>query len=326
MLTIRENLLETIKGGNPDRFVKQYEFMEMIMNTPITRLKPPIGGQIVNEWGITVRWPEGQIGAFPVHDEEHKLLKDVTKWKEVIKAPNIVHPAEDWKAAQETVAAIDRNEKFVTIFVAPGIFEHLHYFMGMEDAMMNFYEEPEAMHEIIDFLVEWEIKLADEFIKYLKPDALFHHDDWGSQINSFMAPEMFEEFIVPAYKKIYGHWKSNGVELIVHHNDSFSANLVPFMIDMGIDIWQGVVTTNNTPELIKKYGGKISFMGDIDSGVVDFPDWKKEIIVKEVERACKNCGKHYFIPCATQGGPGSSFPGVYDAIDEEIDRMSKELF
>ena len=51
MLSIRENLMETIKGGNPDRFVKQYEFLELIMNTPITRLKPPIGGQIVNEWG-----------------------------------------------------------------------------------------------------------------------------------------------------------------------------------------------------------------------------------------------------------------------------------
>ena len=165
-------------------------------------------------------------------------MKDISKWKEVIKAPNIIHPPEDWKAAQETVSKIDRNEKFVTIFVAPGIFEHLHYFMGMEGAMMNFYEEPELMHELIDFLVDWEIKLADEFIKYLKPDALFHHDDWGSSLNSLIAPPTFEEFILPAYKKIYGHWKENGV-LIVHHNDAYSANLVPYMIEMGIDIWQG---------------------------------------------------------------------------------------
>ena len=28
MLTIRENFMETIKGGNPDRFVKQYEYQE----------------------------------------------------------------------------------------------------------------------------------------------------------------------------------------------------------------------------------------------------------------------------------------------------------
>lgn len=29
MLTIKENLLETIRGGNPDRFVNQYEFLHI---------------------------------------------------------------------------------------------------------------------------------------------------------------------------------------------------------------------------------------------------------------------------------------------------------
>ncbi|HCX65891.1 MAG TPA: uroporphyrinogen decarboxylase [Eubacteriaceae bacterium] len=326
MLTKRENLKEVITGGNPDRFVKQYEAFEMIIQTPITRLKPPVGGQIVNEWGVTVRWPEGQLGAFPVHDEEHKLLKDVTKWREVIKPPNVVHPEEEWKEVQDHIATIDRKDKFVTVFIAPGIFEHLHYFMGMEDALMNFYEEPESMKELIDFLVEWELKLADEFIKHLKPDAIFHHDDWGSQTNSFVSPATFEEFILPAYKKIYGYYKENGVELIIHHNDSYSANLVPYMIDMGIDIWQGVMTTNNMPELIEKYGEKISFMGDLDSGVIDFPEWSKEIIDREVERACTNCGKLYFIPCLTQGLGISSFPGVYDEVSKSIDEMSKKMF
>ncbi|MBF7097795.1 uroporphyrinogen decarboxylase family protein [Alkalibacter mobilis] len=326
MLTRRQNLVEVMKGGNPDRFVKQYEAFAMMMKTPITRLKPPIGGEIVNEWGITVRWPEGQLGAFPVHDEEHKLVKDITKWKDVVKAPNVIHTPEEWKEAQELAAAVDRNDQYVTVFVAPGIFEHLHYFMGMEDALMNFYEEPEAMHELIDFLVEWEIKLADEFIKYMKPDALFHHDDWGSQINSFMSPATFEEFLLPAYKKIYGHYKANGVELIIHHSDSYGANLVPFMIEMGMDIWQGVMTTNNTPELIKEYGGKLTFMGDIDSGVIDFPGWTQEIVAENVEKACRRCGKLYFIPGASQGLNISSFPGVYEATDAEIDRMSKEMF
>ena len=32
MLTIRQNLLETIHGGHPDRFVNQYEFLKIIQN------------------------------------------------------------------------------------------------------------------------------------------------------------------------------------------------------------------------------------------------------------------------------------------------------
>lgn len=34
MLTIRENFMETIRGGHPDRFVKQYEYQEWI-NDPL---------------------------------------------------------------------------------------------------------------------------------------------------------------------------------------------------------------------------------------------------------------------------------------------------
>jgi hypothetical protein len=67
-------------------------------------------------------------------------------------------------------------------------------------------------------------------------------------------------------------------------------------------------------------------MGEIDSGVVDIPDWKPEAIAEQVEKACRNCGKHYFIPCLTQGINVSSFEGVYEATDIAIDHMSEKIF
>lgn len=325
MLTKRQNLLETIRGGNPDRFVKQYEFMNLIMEVP-SGTEFNYGKTWTDHWGITWNWPEGQLGMFPVHDDEHKVLKDITEWKKYVKAPVIETSDEAWAPAVAHANAVDRNEEYVTAFVAPGVFEMTHHLMSMEDALMALYEEPEAMHEFIDYLTDRELGFAKVLIDKIHPDCIFHHDDWGSQKSSFISPSMFEEFFLPAYKKIYGFYKANGVELIVHHSDSYAANLVPYMLEMGVDIWQGVMTTNKTPELIKKYGGKISFMGDIDSGVVDFPAWTPEIAAREVERACRNCGKLYFIPSLTQGGNWSSFPGVYDSVSEMIDKMSKEMF
>lgn len=35
MLTKRQNLLETIRGGNPDRLVNQFEALGMIMGDPV---------------------------------------------------------------------------------------------------------------------------------------------------------------------------------------------------------------------------------------------------------------------------------------------------
>ena len=198
--------------------------------------------------------------------------------------------------------------------------------MEIQNCLMALYEFPDEMHELIDCITQFELDFAAELCKYVKPDAIFHHDDWGTQISTFMSPDMFREFYKPAYEKIYGYYKAHGVELVIHHSDSYAATLVPDMIDMGIDIWQGVMTSNNIPELIKQYGGKISFMGGIDSASVDFPGWTREIIANEVERACSECGKLYFIPGASQGLAVATYDGVYDTMTEEIDKASARYF
>ena len=98
------------------------------------------------------------------------------------------------------------------------------------------------------------------------------------------------------------------------------------MIDMGIDIWQGVMTCNNIPELIKQYGGKITFMGGIDSATIDYPGWTVDDVAREVDRACRECGKLYFIPGASQGLAVSTFPGVYEETTRQIELASKRYF
>jgi len=141
-----------------------------------------------------------------------------------------------------------------------------------------------------------------------------------------MSVGMFEDFFLEPTKEIYGFYKSHGVELVVHHSDSYAATLVPHMIEMGIDIWQGPMCSNNIPELIGKYGGKISFMGGIDSASVDFPGWTREVIAGEVKRTCDSNGKLYFIPNTTMGMPESTYEGVYETVAGEIDKYSKIVF
>ncbi len=328
MLTPRENFLETIRGGSPDRYVNQYEALGMIMQ-PIGGsgagiMKP--GDEIVNPWGVTMRYPVGTPAAFPVHDEAHKVLKDITQWRDVVKAPPTQLPESAWERAKATNAAIDRSQQLAAVFMAPGIFEQVHYLMGMEDALVSYYEEPEAMQDLIDFLADFEVRAAEQIVEHLHPDAVFHHDDWGSHISSFLSPEMFRDFFLKPYQKVYGFFKANGVEVVCHHNDSYSANLVPTMIDMGIDVWQGPVDTNDLPKLLAQYGPKLTLMGGLNNGKLDVEDWTPELISGEVERICRACGTRYFIPCMTAGLAGSVFPGVYECVSENVDRMSKLLF
>lgn len=328
MLSVKENLKETMKkDGHPDRFVKQFEFMNQIMPDNYYMGDYPFrpGMEGYDQFGVLWRFPEGQMGAFPVHDPEHIVLKDITQWREIVKKPV---PPEDpgfWAFLQTFVDRTDFESQYLAAFAPQGIFERLHALMGMEDAMASFYEEPEEMHALIDYLTEIEIEFAQVIQSHFPIDAVFHHDDWGSLKSSFLSPQMFHEFITPAYKQIYGYYHEQGW-LVVHHNDAYSANLVPDMIEMGIDIWQGPTPTNDIPKLIEEFGGDITFMGEIETKLLDVPDWTPEMVREEVERACRKCGKHSFIPCLTSGGSMSSHPGVYDAVNEEIDRMSKIMF
>ena len=328
MLTARENMERTVFGGEPDRYVNQYEAIKLLfspfnLHSPMAQKGEP---PIVNAWGVTNVFPENTPGGFPVHTPDKILVKDIERWDEYVHAPSLKFSDEEWGMFKAQYDSIDRSKAYVATFIAPGLFEQTHHFCSIDQALMYYITNPDEMHDMIKLLTDWELEFAEGICSNLHPDAIFHHDDWGSQNSTFMSVPMFEEFFLDAYKEIYGYYKSHGVELIVHHSDSYAATLVPDMIEMGIDIWQGVMTTNDIPALIKKYGGQITFMGGIDSAKVDFPGWTKEDIIREVHKACDECGKLYFIPNASQGLAMSTFPGVYEALSEEIDAYSKIKF
>ena len=331
MLTAIENLKETMKkDGRPDRFVNQYEFLNILIPGSYYMKDYPMvpGTEGYDQYGVLWRLPEGQMGPYPVHDEAHKVIKDVTEWDKVLThLPVCPDAPEFWGMVNGIAAQTDPTKQYTAAFASQGLFERFHALMGMDDAMIALYEEPEACHDLLDFITEAELDYAKNLMDRVpSTNALFHHDDWGSDVNSFLAPDMFDEFFTPRYKKIYSYWKSRGAELIVHHSDSYAANLVPSMIEMGIDIWQGCFPSNNIPALVEKYAGQITFMGEIETRFIDLPDWTEEKVAAEVERACRKCKDPSFIPCLTAGMYFSNFPGVYESVSRNIDRMSRELF
>ena len=332
MLTARENMLEVIKGGNPDRVVNQYEALSLTFNAftmsdPFAEKGTTAETAKPNKWGIYNAFPENTPGQFPVQDDAHLVIKDIENWQDYVKVPDVRHlPEELWAAAKGMYDAVDKTKSIASVFVAPGLFEQCHHMATIEEVLIAMYESPDELKDLIKALTEFELELADEICTRIKPESIFHHDDWGSQKSTFMSPAMFEEFFAEPYQQIYGYYHQHGVDLVVHHSDSYAATLVPAMIDMGIDVWQGAFSTNDIPELIKKYGGKISFMGGIENCLVDFADWSEENNRNVIRKTIEECGNKYFIPCIAQGGPGSVFPGVYKSMWDEIDKYNIEKY
>lgn len=329
MLTPRQNFYEAAKGGNPERFANGYEALRLCMHPAYFHSPSPAYGEenVVNAWGVTNSFPLGTPGSFPVHTPDKIVIKDIEHWRDYVHAPSLdVITDADWDLLKEIYNNVDTNLAYKAVFVAPGLFEQCHHLGEITNTMMNLMMYEDEMHDLINYIKDYELRLAELICDKLKPDCLFHHDDWGSRTSSFMSPSMFEDFYVEPYKEIYGYYKDHGCELVIHHSDSFGANLVPSMIEMGIDVWQGCMSSNNLPELTEKYCGKIAFMGGFDGADYDTPDWTPEKIREGVFKYLDGSSKKGFIPCIAQGGPGSVYDGVYEAILDAVDDYNEEKF
>jgi hypothetical protein len=328
MLTARKNFYEAAKGGHPDRFVNQYEALRLCLNPSMIHSPFPKKGEsdVVNAWGVTNSFPDNAPGPFPVHTPEKVVIKDITHWRDYVHAPSLDFPQEEWDMFRKIYDSVDTTKAYKAAFVAPGLFEMCHHLGEMTHTMMNLLEYEDEMHELIRYLADYEMRLAELICDKLHPDALFHHDDLGSRTSTFMSPDMWAEFYVEPYKEIYGYYKSHGCELIIHHSDSYAATLVPCMKEMGIDVWQGCMTSNNIPKLREENIGQIAFMGGFDGADYDRPDWNAEDIHRRVYAWLDHMDPRGYIPCVAQGGPGSIYDGVYETIFKAIDDYNVEHF
>ena len=329
MLTAKENLRQCVKGGKPDRVVNQFESVAFLFH-PFLLASPMAekgGPEVVNLWGVTNAFPDNVPAAFPVHTPDKIVVKDIEHWRDYVHAPKLEFPDELWNISKGMFAAVDGEKSYKAAFIAPGIFEQTHHLCEIQNALMYYMTYEDEMHDLVKYITDWELELAEGICSNLHPDAIFHHDDWGSETNSFMRPSMFEDFFLDAYKQIYGYYHDHGVELVFHHSDSYCANLVDDMIEMGIDVWQGCMHSNNVPELVKKYQGKITFMGEIDNKQVDFDGWTQADCEKAALNAIKSVNSlTSFIPCITQGGPGSLYKGTYAGLWDAIDKYNRDTF
>jgi len=74
----------------------------------------------------------------------------------------------------------------------------------------------------------------------------------------------------------------------MHHADSQCELIVKDMMDIGIDIWQGVLPQNDIVKIQKETEGKLILMGGIDASIIDHKEYDEEVIRREVRRPVRS--------------------------------------
>ena len=320
----KEQFLSYIRGENCNWMGYAFDafpFPYPMVIDPVTALDTQFSGEsYVDLWGATWRHKDTDEGAIPMVNANNCVIKDLKHWRDFVKFPDLKNL--DFTAAHEQIKTIDRENQLLMIPGYYGPFERLHTLLPFEDTLIGLYEEPELISEIIGALTDWRIEAFGYVIDELHPDIIHSHDDWGNASNLFFSPEIFRTYLKPHYKRLYSFIRSKGV-LVQHHNDGFGRGLEEDMVDMGIDMWQGVLIQNDIPAMKRKTGKKLVYMGGLDQFKLDRCGGDPDVIRAEVRRCIDTYAPGgAFLPCYPSVMP-LDMPTMF-AVVEELNRYGAE--
>ncbi len=242
----------------------------------------PNGG--VDAWGVTYV-SNAETGFASLPEPGNFILDDITKWRDVIKAP--VVPDVDWEAmakADYEKANIDRTQK--AVFSGGGFqpFQRLVSFMGFSEALCALYEEPEEVKELLNWIADLYVPIIEKTLDYYKPDFYTITDDTASKYNPFFSVEMYRDIFRPIYDRLAKPANDRGIP-IAFHNCGRCEDFLDDMVDFGTKLWEPAQIDNDLDAIKVKYQGKLAFAGAWETAMfVDWPNTPREEIIESVHQ------------------------------------------
>lgn len=290
-LTEKENYLMTLRGECPE-WVPVYTFGAMpgaahapanVMVEPLIVSEFRVNGGGKDVWGVEYV-PTYETGNALLPKPGDFILTDITKWRDVIHAPDLT--GIDWEAMakkQLEMIGVNREESALAFNLHVGYFQNLMAFMGFTEGLCAMYEEPEEVMALFDYICDFYCKVAENIMPYFQPDVLTLMDDTAAWANPFISPEMYHEMVLPFHDRQAKFGRDAGIPITMH-NCGKSECFIDDWLSIGVNMWDPAQTCNDLDGIKKKYGNKLVLAGGWDArGVLAKPDVTDEEIRASVE-------------------------------------------
>lgn len=320
-MTPKQNFLETVRWGKPEYLCTDLNGLNLMLD-PLTGT---YDADMKDEWGCQWGYGNREYNPMPCILPDCDVVTDISQWKEQVTVPDV--EAIDYSGVKAAADQTDREQLLVGMSCSCGLFERTHALMGFEASLMAMLTDREAYEELLDCILEFKMAYARKLYDATDFDLFYYHDDWGSKRSLFFSPETWDELIRPREKKLIDYVKSFSDEkeiLFMHHSDTYLEPLIPGMIEIGIDIWQGAIPQNDIVGLQKRYKGQIAFHGGIDIAAIDFAEADEAAIRREVRRAVDTYGPNGGIIIGIPS-IAAMFPKVEEIYLDELSSYSRQF-
>ena len=89
-------------------------------------------------------------------------------------------------------------------------------------------------------------------------------DDLGTQTGPFVPPKIFEEQLMPQYKRLFKVYKDAGWYMMMHSCGCIT-QFLPQLIEMGLDYLEPVQPCMDLSLIKREFGKYLTFQGGIDT-------------------------------------------------------------
>lgn len=128
-----------------------------------------------------------------------------------------------------------RNGDYAVRLRLSGFFWMPRFLMDNEPHLYAYYDEPEMLKDIAQFMVDVYKKQLESIFKIVTPSLVFFEEDLSGKNGPLISADIFDEFVAPYYRQIIPFLKEQGVANVFMDTDGDFTLLIPSILEAGID-------------------------------------------------------------------------------------------
>jgi uroporphyrinogen decarboxylase len=205
-----------------------------------------------------------------------------------------------------------KDRDYVAGIGLSGPFWQLREWLGFENLCMLFLDDPQFVHDMVDFWEEFVAQLFERMFEHFVPDVITINEDMAYKIKPMIGPDMCREFLVPCWRRWGEIARKAGVTVYEIDSDGYVGDLIPVWLESGLTMNspQEVAAGNDIMAYRKEYGHSMAFAGGVDKRAMAAGG---DVIRAEIDRIRPVIEGGGFIPSCDHGVPADvSWPNYVE--------------
>jgi len=156
------------------------------------------------------------------------------------------------------------GDRFRVFSIGFSLYERAWTMRGMEHLMMDFYDNPQFVHNLLNAIGDYNVAQVEKALEY-DIDAVYFGDDWGQQKGLQMGPRLWKKFIKPVLKRMYSAVRDAGKYVFIHSCGDVD-ELFDDLIDLGLNCFNPFQPeVMDVYALLDQYRRRLTFHGGLST-------------------------------------------------------------